>query len=339
MEYDKIIITNLPSFYKVNLYNLVAARRKILVIFTGCGASERNADFCNRPIGFDVRDLSRNGFWGRLISVGRLIVGCNYDELIISGFAEPAYWLAAMLSPKSKNSAVVESSYLESTVHGIKGALKRLFFKRTSKVYVSGAAQRKLVERLGFDGEVVVTRGVGVFNVVAQPEYRPATKVSKFLYVGRLAPEKNLFRLIEVFGRLREFTLTIVGYGPLEQELRSAAGSNITFAGPIDNSLMPDIYRLHDVFVLPSKSEPWGLVVEEALNNGLPVAVSDRVGCAEEIVRHMENGVVFRYDDSDSLARALVQMADVQLYNRMRKNIAMMDFDAIEKYQVDCYCR
>ncbi len=86
---------------------------------------------------------------------------------------------------------------------------------------------------------------------------------------------------LEVF----DFVLT-------EEELKAMAKQNVHFLGAINNKELSGYYQKMDVFVLPSLIEPWGLVVEEALNNGLPVIVSDRVGCAEEIIDE-SNGIVF----------------------------------------------
>ena len=91
-----------------------------------------------------------------------------------------------------------------------------------------------------------------------------------------------------------------------------------------------------DVFVLPSKVEPWGLVVEEALNNGIPVIVSDRVGCAEEIINN-SNGLIFHYNDKNEFVAAINKMAEIDFYNRLRKNISKLNFEEIEQAQIACY--
>jgi len=64
-------------------------------------------------------------------------------------------------------------------------------------------------------------------------------------------------------------------------------------------------YAASDCLVLPSEYEPWGLVVNEAMAAGLPVIVSDKVGCAADLVRSGENGVVYRCGDLAALAKAL----------------------------------
>jgi glycosyltransferase involved in cell wall biosynthesis len=69
---------------------------------------------------------------------------------------------------------------------------------------------------------------------------------------------------------------------------------------------LPDAYAAADLFVLPSKlHETWGLVVSEAMNFGLPVVVSDKVGCAADLVHPGRNGVIVPHDDAGALAHAI----------------------------------
>ena len=103
----------------------------------------------------------------------------------------------------------------------------------------------------------------------------------------------------------------------------------------VNNNQLSSYYQGADVFILPSTSEPWGLVIEEALNNGTPVMVSDKVGCAEEIIT-ADNGIVFTLNP-DNFEEQLTKIRDIEGYNKMRANIAKMDFEKIEEHQVKCY--
>lgn len=330
----KIVITNLPSFYKINLYNAINKRCKLLVIFTGDYSNGRNKDFYRGEMHFEHIFL-KTGKIMRLFELWNILRNRPCQELILGGWDSMPLWLAAMISPKRKNALVIESSYLESRTNGIKGSIKRLFISRISKVYASGKSQRKISDNIGFTGETIITKGVGVFNYRKQPKYTPRQVVQNFLYVGRLTAVKNLEYLINKFNKHPKLRLTIIGFGEEEDRLRAIANSNIIFLGTVDNCDLYRHYQDADVFILPSLSEPWGLVVEEALNNGTPVMVSNRVGCAEEIVNE-NNGVVFTLHP-DNFEQQLQKISDITTYNRMRQHIATMDFEAIEQYQVNCY--
>jgi glycosyltransferase involved in cell wall biosynthesis len=104
--------------------------------------------------------------------------------------------------------------------------------------------------------------------------------------------------------------LLFVGDGVLRGELEAAAGetgwNSIRFLGFRNQSEMPAMYDLCDVFVLPSRFEPWGLAINEVMNSGKAVIVSDAVGCAPNLVRDRENGRIFPRGDVEALREALV---------------------------------
>ena len=334
MKVDKLIITNLPSFYKIELYNRIAEQKDILVIYTGENGSDRNKDFFHGSMKFNSLFLEGTTIKkvGQLLSI---LCKNNYQELIVSGWDSLFVWLAVGVSLKHKNSVVVESTIKESVLTGIKGWLKRLFVKRITKAYVSGTPHAQLMKVLDFKGRIVITKGVGIFHYHPQPPFVSRNEVRKFLYVGRLVPVKNLEFLIEKFNQHPDLELTVIGFGILEDKLKSMAKDNIHFLGAVNNEKLLSYYQDADVFILPSLSEPWGLVVEEALNNGTPVMVSEQVGCAEDLV-NKNTGVVFSLEGNDFELK-LKEIRNIDRYNSMRCFISTLDYEKIEQEQVNCY--
>jgi glycosyltransferase involved in cell wall biosynthesis len=122
------------------------------------------------------------------------------------------------------------------------------------------------------------------------------------LYAGKFEPKKRPTELMRALARLPDpsLVLVMVGSGELRAEIDAiAAGDPARFRIlPFQNqSRMPVVYRLGDIFVLPSGyGESWGLAVNEALACGRPVIVSDRVGCAADVV-DASCGRIFRAND------------------------------------------
>lgn len=333
-----VYLTNLPAFYKIRLWNEIATKKSLLVICNGLDDNYiRNKDFTAGDMSFDLVWLPNGGIKS-VMALRNILKDLDYNELIVTGNNSMTYWYAALSNPRRKLSAVCESSIYESTTTGIRGLAKRFFASRFHKYYLSGTAHKRLLDALHYNGEMVVTHGVGVFNYVPQPPFKSCSQdCNRLLYVGRLSPEKNLFRLIDVVNRHPGWELTIVGYGPLEEELKAVAKANIKFTGAIENKKLPEIYRDHDAFVLPSLSDVYGLVVEEALNNGLPVALSYRVGCSDDWALDGRYGLTFDPDSESEIEKGLLRILTPEINNNMRRNIADLDFEAIERRQVEFY--
>lgn len=336
-KYDMVIITNLPAFYKINLFNEINKQKKIYVVFTGANANQRNADFFSGQMSFDYDFMTRQNIWNIIKTIFKIRKNIN-DELIIGGWDHPIMFLATLLSTINSNSIIVESCIYESKTKGLKYLAKKFLLRRISKAYVPGEYNAELLKALNFKGKIIETRGVGIFNYHRQPLFQECSSLcNRFLYVGRLSPEKNLLRLLEVMERHLDWTLDIVGFGPQDAELRNIAGRNVHFLGAIDNNKLTEVYQSHDIFVLPSISETWGLVVEEALNNGLPVAISERAGCVGTWLKDDKYGLTFNPFDIDNIERTLLQMTRQDFNNKCRYNISKLDFDKIEKNQINCY--
>lgn len=332
MRYDKVFVTSSPSFYKNKLFSEISKRIKICVIFTGAAYHQRNADFYKGEQSFDNIMLPK-GLRNQIKVINTFLKENEFDEIIFGGWDTKITWYIIFRTPKSKNSCIFESSINESGIKGKKGLLKKLFLSRLHKAYPSGMLQADLLKALGFKGEIVEYGGCGILNYQEQPKFEPRREVKNFIFVGRLVPVKNLQLLISVFNKLPRFNLTIVGFGPLDSELKSLAKENIRFTGAVDNIELPKYYRDADVFLLTSYSETWGLVVEEALNNGTPVIVSDHVGCHKDLVTE-STGLVFKSGDEQSLTDAILEITNVDRYNKLREGVSKMDFKARAERQI-----
>jgi glycosyltransferase involved in cell wall biosynthesis len=131
--------------------------------------------------------------------------------------------------------------------------------------------------------------------------------------------------LLQAFARAKvpNSFLVFAGDGPERNNLERRAvelgiEDRVRFLGFLNQSQLPSAYRAADLFVLPSLFEPFGLVVNEAMLCGLPVAVSDRVGARFDLVRPDENGYVFPAGDVEALAAIFREiLADPEKRARM----------------------
>lgn len=203
-----------------------------------------------------------------------------------------------------------------------KGLLIRSLF---DYAICGGKAHVRYLQALGFSAD----RIGGCYDVVDNAFYSESAESVRsgsvrlnssspyFLFTGRLAPEKNVDGLIRAYTAYRtrggQWPLVLVGAGPDEHRLRQMAaasefGRDIVFTGLKFGRDLAACYAEAGCFVLPSTREPWGLVVNEAMASGLPVIVSDRCGCVEDLVVPGENGYRFNPAAEGDLESKLTQM-------------------------------
>src|SRR5690606_8532330 len=133
------------------------------------------------------------------------------------------------------------------------------------------------------------------------------------LFAGKLEAKKNPTVLLEAVSRLEDegLHLLFVGNGKLEEELKLQVKENslknVHFLDFQNQLRMPAIYQACDIFCLPSKGpgETWGLAVNEAMAAGKAVLVSDKVGCAADLVKSGMNGEVFQSGNKEDLKAKL----------------------------------
>lgn len=133
-------------------------------------------------------------------------------------------------------------------------------------------------------------------------------------FAGKLVTWKQPDLLLRAFASAggAEAHLLMVGDGPMRNDLERWADRHlpgrVTFTGFLNQTEIPRAYRCADLLVLPSSTEAWGLVVNEVMNFAVPVLVSDRVGCAPDLVIPGKTGQIFRSGDEASLSGALEEL-------------------------------
>jgi glycosyltransferase involved in cell wall biosynthesis len=134
------------------------------------------------------------------------------------------------------------------------------------------------LRQYGFPGEKITAIPNGI-DTTAWERSSPPERVRRFLFLGRLDPEKGLFELLDAFaqvhGRHPDATLTIAGEGPALDELRERAGEAVQFLGRVPYEDLGRVFDEHDCMVLPSYSEGMPLSVLEAAAHRRPMIITD----------------------------------------------------------------
>nr|WP_294794368.1 glycosyltransferase family 4 protein [uncultured Mucilaginibacter sp.] len=160
------------------------------------------------------------------------------------------------------------------------------------------------------------------------------------LFAGKFEEKKDPLLLLTAFLRLNkpDAHLLFTGSGVLQQQLKTAASgnANVHFIDFQNQQYMPVVYQACDLFCLPSRgpAETWGLAVNEAMACGKAILVSNKVGCAIDLVKPDKNGDIFESKNADDLVRALTKLTaskdKLSEYGRRSKTIiASWNFEQI----------
>jgi glycosyltransferase involved in cell wall biosynthesis len=302
-----------------------------------------------------------NGFWGqRAADLLPIVLNSKFDVLWVHGYNSAAHVLAAaaqrarggVLLFREEQTGLHERPRAKRAVR--KAGLQ--LFTRGQRVLYIGTENRKWLEGLGVPADHLYFAPYCVDNERLQREREDllphrAELRRQFgirdqsgpviLTLSRLIQKKRPASVLRAFARVRATqpcTLLIAGSGAEEARLRTLVHEqkipDVVFAGFLQQSEIGRAYSAADVFVLFSKEhETWGLVVNEAMNFGLPVVVSDKVGSGYDLVRQGENGFVVKWDDEGALAGVLENLVRnrelrIELGSRGTDLISDWNYDA-----------
>ncbi|HJN17073.1 MAG TPA: glycosyltransferase family 4 protein [Armatimonadota bacterium] len=239
------------------------------------------------------------------------------DVLIATGWSLPAVRLVAR---ELRGEGVVTvcmadtpwTGALRQVVRCLVG--RRLLRQCYDVMWVPGARALPLAQLAGFDPPHVwqglYTADSATFAAGTPGRLDSARAESawprQFLFVGRLAPEKNVGRLLDGYRRYREdasepWPLVCVGDGPERAAAESEPG--VECKGWLEPPEVAELMQRSGCFILPSTYEPWGVVVHEAACAGLPLIASSTVGATAELVRDGHNGCLIDPRDCVDIAR------------------------------------
>ena len=261
----------------------------------------------------------------------RELAAGGYDAVWIHGYAHPTAWGAAVAARLSGAALLLREE--QTLLHprpphkrAVKRVALRALLRRAWGLYI-GEQNRRYLLHYGLPAERMFPARYCVDNRFFQreaAELRPRrTSIRRqlgiiddapvVLFCGKLIDKKQPLLLLEAYRRVRRELpcwLLLAGEGPMRAEIEATTKHlgipGVRLLGFVNQTALPAAYTAADLFVLPSAlHETWGLVVNEAMNFGLPVVASDKVGCAEDLVRPGWNGFTVPHRSAEDLAGAL----------------------------------
>jgi glycosyltransferase involved in cell wall biosynthesis len=281
------------------------------------------------------------GFLARMQTLRRALTRDRESTILhLAGWGHPVLLGALLMARSLQIPVAVESDTAEGRPdrswrhfwrHWVKKLLYPLLFRLPSRFLPGGTRQARYLAQYGVEQERMTiaqmtvdvcairrfcSRNREAARSAARARWGMSADRRIVLYVGRLEASKGLQELLSAFAHAvaeeNNLCLAIAGDGSLRAHVEAIAAKpdcRVTYLGRLSGDDVLHSYLAADLLVLPSLFEPWGLVINEAMACGLPVIVSDRVGCADDLVRPGETGLIVGAGREIDLASAIRQLA------------------------------
>lgn len=322
------LLTEIPAPYRIPLFNALADRVDLRVLFLARQNPERPYKLHEDELRFDWEvlpgaDRTVGGRW-LVLNRGLLRRLRGSDAVVLGGWNQPAFWIALAWARATRTPAYL---WVESTLHdertGAGSLLKRLAGRAATGFIVPGRASEEYVRAFAPRAAVTIAPNAVDTELFASRRADRERLRSElglegcvFLYVGRLAPEKGVDVLLRAFWEIEDAQLVLAGAGAAERRLRAIAPPGVRFLGNVERDELPNWYAAADVLVLPSQSEPWGMSLNEGAAAGLPLVATDAAGAAHELIENEVNGFRVPAGDVAALRDALMRLVSDEHFRR-----------------------
>lgn len=361
-----LFLTNIPSPYRVDFFNELGKLCDLTVIFERSASSERDDSWKSyktdhfTPV--VLRGIKRSADGAFCPEVLKYLKKGIYDHIIVMNFTSPTGMLAIAWMRAHKIPYWLESDggFAKNGV-GFKEKVKKHFIKGAigyfstaqehDRYYLQYGAEPDRIYRYPFTSlkqrdilEVPISKN----EKLSLRQKLGIAEEHVLLSVGQFIPRKGFDVLIDAMAQLPgEIGCYIVGGEPTSdylEQVKTHNLSNVHFVGFCVKNVLAEYYKAADAFVLPTREDIWGLVVNEAMAYGLPVITTDRCIAGLDLVEDGENGYIVPVGDEDALATRLDSiLRDPAAAERMAqgalKKIALYTTEEMAKRHITIFRR
>lgn len=337
-----VIVTEIIAPYRIPVFNALAQRPEIdlhVIFLSENDPTLRQWQIYKDEINFRYDVLPswrcRLGKCNILLNRGvrSSLKRIKPDAILCGGYNHVAFWEAARWATMQRVPLLLwaESTALDARgSHPLVEFMKQRFLRSCRAVVAAGKSSSLYLRDLGIAERFIFIAPNAVDNDLFASQAEEARQQEDrlralhrlpskyFLYMGRLVREKGVFDLLEAYAQLdagirAEVGLLFVGDGEDRSDLRERASriatGTVEFPGFVQREGLAKFYALSDGLIFPTHSDPWGLVVNEAMSCGLPVISTSVAGCVPDLVQDGWNGFVVAPADPCQLAVAMSRLA------------------------------
>jgi glycosyltransferase involved in cell wall biosynthesis len=357
-----VLLTEIIAPYRIPVFNALARRAGLdlhVIFLAETDQTLRQWRIYTDEIRFSYEVLPswrwRAGKHSLLVNRGlrSALDAATPQAILCGGYNYPASWEALWWARRHNVRFVLwTESNQRDRRSGRAGVewLKRYFVSSCNAFAVPGKSSFAYLQTLGVSEQAIFTAPNAVDNTffatqaentrAHASEFREKLGLpSRFiLFAGRLVPEKGVFDLLEAYAKLEsglrsEVGLVFAGDGVSREELvrqaKRISPGLVCFPGFAQREDLAGLYAVAEALVLPTHSDPWGLVVNEAMACGLPIVVSTVAGCTADLVEDRWNGYVVPPRDSEKLSVAIDSLVRQP---ELRQQMSARSWERIQYY-------
>jgi glycosyltransferase involved in cell wall biosynthesis len=327
-----VFITDIPTPNDIGVMRELSLKVDLLCLFCAATASRgMNWDFRGK-LGFrhlvvggarikrnaDVTDyyISPRIFWR--------LVRARPDVIISRGYSIPSFYAYSYCKLTGAKLLILMdgTSAYEKKLGWLQHVARKVLVPRVSGFIANSRPAADRFEELGAEKRRIFlaphsTNMAPLLAIGAGRNWSESGEL-RLLVVGRLIPRKGVRHLIRALAAMRPtrrpVSLTMVGSGPEEAELRALVQSSgvrgVRFVGFVDDDGLLACYAAADVFVFPTLDDPFGMVLLEAAASGLALVASEHAGATLDLIQDGESGFVFDPHNEHALAEIIAKLAD-----------------------------
>lgn len=354
-----LYITNIPAPYKVDFFNELGKKVDLTVVFEAAGASNQGINFnynLETVKSFkavflsegDIKEKSVNGKITRYLDA-------DFDEIVIGAYSYftemfALLWLKAKKKPYflstdggmiKKYENPIKKWYKTFLISGAKGYFSPS--KTSDRYLIYYGARKERIYRYPFTSYEESKR----LQCVASGEEKNVLRMKLgiaepvlVLGVGQFIYRKGWDILLKAMVNVPENTALYIIGGKKTEEYDNIIKENglkhIYFKEFMDGEKLAEYYKAADFFVLPTREDIWGLVVNEAMNFGLPVITTASCVAGMELVQEGKNGYLIEDIDSANGCQELSRKITELVMNKpLRERMAQASLDKAKEYSIE----
>lgn len=283
----------------------------------------------------------------------------RYDAILLDGYMQISHWLIFLTALVIGTPIIFRGeshllNYRSRKINAVKKIILPLFFKKISAFLSIGSVNAKYFFHYKVPENKIFLAPYSVNNKFFKEKLKTLPTKERLraefglnpekitiLYASKLIKRKRPEDLLKTYNHIikkhkdigNKIQLIFVGDGPelikLENYKKENKLDDVYFFGFKSQEELPKFYALSDIFILPSSFETWGLVINEAMNFGLPIITTDMVGSSYDIVKIEENGFVYKTGDTDKLFEYLLKLIENK---KLRNEMGKKSLEIIDKW-------